>query len=170
MSYRLSHFVRAQAYVDHNKTALVREDPFGYGMDGTVWQTLRHSVVKVFEHAKNYLDELECYRRLADAGVENLSGFAVPGLIDFHDRLKVIELKIVRPPFLLDFGKVYLDAPPPYWNDLEIMGHWHAEGRETSASAGTMCYRSSACCKNTAFGMSIQSRATSCLAIDDSAR
>jgi hypothetical protein len=44
--------------------------------------------------------------------------------------LKVIELEIVRPPFLLDFGKVYLDTPPPYWNDSEIMGHWHAEGKE----------------------------------------
>jgi hypothetical protein len=36
----------------------------------------------------------------------------------------------VRPRFLLDFGKVYLDAPPPYWNDAEIMANWHAEGRE----------------------------------------
>ena len=130
MSYALSHLVRAQAYADHNKTSLVREDPFGYGMDGTVWRTTRHSAVKVFEHEKNYDDELECYQRFADAGVEDLSGFKIPSLLGFHDKLRVIELKIVRPPFLLDFGKVYLDAPPPYWDDAEIMGHWHAEGRE----------------------------------------
>jgi hypothetical protein len=36
MSYSLSHLVRAQAYADDKKTSLVREDPFGYGMDGTL--------------------------------------------------------------------------------------------------------------------------------------
>ena len=39
-------------------------------------------------------------------------------------------MSIVSPPFLLDFGKVYLDSPPPYWNDAEIMANWHAEGKE----------------------------------------
>lgn len=130
MSYSLSHLARAQAFADANKIALPREDPFGYGIDGTVWRTSRHSVVKVFELEKNYRDELECYRRLGAAGIDNISGFAVPELIGFHARLKVIEMKIVRPPFLLDFGKVYLDSPPPYWNDGEIMANWHAEGRE----------------------------------------
>ena len=36
-------------------------------------------------------------------------------------------MTIVSPPFLLDFGKVYLDSPPPYWDDLEIMSNWHVE-------------------------------------------
>ena len=87
MSYRLSHLTRAQAYADANKISLIREDPFGYGMDGTIWRTSRHSVVKVFEHEKNYRDELECYRRFQAAGVETISGFAVPELIGFHAKL-----------------------------------------------------------------------------------
>ena len=99
-------------------------------MDGIIWRTSRHSVIKTFEREKSFRDELECYRRFATAGVEAISGFAVPGLIDFDLELTIIEIKIVRPPFLLDFGKVYLDTPPPYWDDAEIMGHWHAEGRE----------------------------------------
>jgi hypothetical protein len=99
-------------------------------MDGTIWRTSRHSVVKALERERSFLDELECYQRFTAAGVESIAGFAVPELIDFDTELLAIEIKIVSPPFLLDFGKVYLDAPPPYWNDAEIMGHWHAEGKE----------------------------------------
>lgn len=125
-----SHLERAQEYADSRKISLHREDPFGYGMDGTIWRTSRHSAVKLFEREKNFRDELECYQRFTAAGVDAISGFAVPELLDFDSELMVIEIKIVRPPFLLDFGKVYLDAPPPYWDDAEIMEHWHAEGRE----------------------------------------
>ena len=99
-------------------------------MDGTVWRTSRLSVIKSFTRERCYVDELECYQRFKAAGIESISGFAVPDLIDFDSVLNVLEISIVRPPFLLDFGKVYLDAPPPYWNDSEIMGNWHAEGRE----------------------------------------
>lgn len=99
-------------------------------MDGTIWRTSRHSVVKTFEREQNYHDERECYRRFQESKVETISGFAVPAFIDDDFDLLVVELSIVRPPFLLDFGKVYLDTPPPYWNDSEIMGHWHDEGRE----------------------------------------
>jgi hypothetical protein len=134
MSYSLSHLARAQSYADANKVALIREDPFGYGMDGTIWRTSRHSVVKVFEHERNFRDEWECYRRFASAQVESVLGFAVPELIGFHDKLWVLEISIVSPPFLLDFGKVYLDAPPPYWDDAEVMGHWHAEGQDNFGS------------------------------------
>ncbi len=106
------------------------EGPFGYGMDGTIWRTSRHSAVKTFERDKNFRDELECYQRFAAANIDTIAGFAVPELLDYDASLAVIEIKIVRPPFLLDFGKVYLDAPPPYWDDAEIMSHWHEEGRE----------------------------------------
>ena len=131
MSDRLeSQLEQAQAYANSRDISLHREGPFGYGMDGTIWRTSRHSVVKSFEREKNFLDELECYQRFAAAGVDAIAGFAVPELLDFDCALMVIEIKIVRPPFLLDFGKVYIDAPPPYWDDAEIMGHWHEEGRE----------------------------------------
>jgi hypothetical protein len=74
MSYHLAHLLRAQAYADSNDISLLREDPFGYGIDGTVWRTSRHSVVKVLEHEKNFRDELECYQRLTQAGVDEISG------------------------------------------------------------------------------------------------
>jgi hypothetical protein len=126
----LSHLERAGAYADSKEISLHREEPFGYGMDGTIWRNSRHSVIKTFEKERNFYDELECYRRFEAAGIEEISGFAIPELLDVDEELKVLEIKLVQPPFLLDFGKVYLDMPPPYWEDEKIMSHWHAEGRE----------------------------------------
>ena len=51
-------------------------------------------------------------------------------LLDFDDHLLAIEMEIVRPPFLLDFGKVYLDRPPPYADDTQLMATAHAAGKE----------------------------------------
>lgn len=36
---------------------------------------------------------------------------------------------VVR-PFLLDFGKAYVDRVPPYFHDEEIMAEWARSGRE----------------------------------------
>ena len=46
------------------------------------------------------------------------------------DDLQIIEMTIVQPPYLLDFGKVYLDAPPPYWSDAQFQTNRHEDGRE----------------------------------------
>ena len=70
------------------------------------------SALKAFHHQRNYLDKLESYQRLRAADIHELSGFAVPKLIGFEDELQVIEMSIVQPPYLLDFGKVYFDRPP----------------------------------------------------------
>jgi hypothetical protein len=125
-----THLERAKAYTDSREIVLEEEDPIGYGMDGSIWQTSRQSVVKIYEREKNYRDEVECYRRFAAKEVVTIAGFVIPDLIDCDDAILALEMSIVQPPFLLDFGKVYLDSPPPYWDDDEIMGHWHAEGRE----------------------------------------
>ena len=62
-------------------------------------------------------------------------------MIDADDQLFAVEMTIVSPPFLLDFGKVYFDSPPPYWNDDEIMANWHAEGKENFGPPGAKCFR-----------------------------
>lgn len=86
----------------------------GIGEDGMVMETSRKTAAKAFYRRKNYLRELGCYERLRDFCVESVSGFAVPELVDFDDTLWVIEMGIVSPPRLLDFGKAYLDIPPEY--------------------------------------------------------
>jgi hypothetical protein len=121
---------RAETYVQSRKLSLDLQYPLGSGIDGCVWRTSRPSALKLCERYKNFEDEAECYSRFRSAGVGRLLGFAVPELIAVDKSLMAIEMTLVQPPFLLDFGKVYLDAPPPYWEESEIMSHWHAEGRE----------------------------------------
>lgn len=53
----------------------------------------------------------------------------VPSFVDADERFMAIEMGVVKPPRLLDFGKVYLDRPPPYWGDVEIRARFDAEGR-----------------------------------------
>lgn len=90
------------------------QKPLGAGTDGSVWPTNRKSAIKVFELEKNYLQELRCYQRLKERGVEEIDGLDIPRLLDFDDSLLIIEIDIVDPPYLLDFGKAYLDEASPF--------------------------------------------------------
>ena len=90
------------------------DSPLGHGNDGTVWASTRDSAVKAFHREKNYRLEVECYQRLKDAGIEKIDDFSVPRLFGFDDELLVIEIEVVEPPYLIDFGKVSLDVPPDY--------------------------------------------------------
>jgi hypothetical protein len=88
--------------------------PLGDGTDGNVYPTNRNSALKALELEKTYLSERNCYQRLMEHGVERIEGLAVPRLIDFDDALQVVEIEIVQPPYLLDFGKAYLDQSSPF--------------------------------------------------------
>jgi hypothetical protein len=158
MSQSHNLLTRAFGYVKSRQIQLDEKDKLGCGTDGTVWMTSRESALKLFEHPKGYGNELACYRRLGDAGIREIRGLAVPRLIDFDDSIMAVEMTIVQPPYLLDFGKVYLDRPPPYWSDQQILESVHAEGREVferrwpevlrvggSASPGHLLCRSEAC-------------------------
>jgi len=86
----------------------------GFGMDGAVWKSTRNSAIKVLERKETYLRERDCYRRLLEDEVTTLAGFVVPYLIDYDNILQVVEMSIVAPPCVLDFGKAYLDDPPDF--------------------------------------------------------
>jgi hypothetical protein len=46
------------------------------------------------------------------------------------DELRVLEMTVVSPPFIIDFAGAYLDRRPPYAYDDEIMADWEENGRE----------------------------------------
>ncbi|MBL9123946.1 MAG: hypothetical protein JNG90_09970 [Planctomycetaceae bacterium] len=121
---------RAEAYAESKGAEILGKERLGHGNDGTVWKSSRLSAVKACIHRDRYQNELECYVRLKHAGVRRIGAFDVPFLEDFDDNLMVIEMSIVSPPFLLDFGKVHIDSPPPYWGDPQVMANWHTEKRE----------------------------------------
>jgi hypothetical protein len=98
---------------------------------GWFFETDRETAVKVVERRRNYLHELQSYQRLKAKQINSLRGFSIPVLIHHHDPLMVIEMTIVTAPYLIDFGKVYIDQPPdPAWfQQIEIDGHEHFEDR-----------------------------------------
>jgi len=101
---------RASLYAANAQIAL-EPNPLGAGQDGTVWESSRHTVIKAFHRHGNYSHELECYRRLTDAGIRKVREFDVPLLRGFDDALWVLEIGFVNPPYILDFGKAYLVDP-----------------------------------------------------------
>lgn len=118
---RRSLLQRAIDYANSRHINLLSQEHLGFGTDGVVWETDRDSVVKVIERPHVYRNERDCYRRFLERGATEIAGFAVPVLIDFDDELLVIEMTIVDPPRILDFGKVAIDTPPKYFDDKRVL-------------------------------------------------
>ena len=68
------------------------------------------------------------YERLREASVIQITGFNVPKLISFDDSLRVIEMTIVKQPFVLDFAGAYLDTLPEF--SEELWTEWERDKRE----------------------------------------
>jgi hypothetical protein len=65
---------------------------------------------------------------LKQAGITEILGFNVPQFIRADDNLRVIEMSIVKRPFVLDFAGAYLNAPPDFPD--EIWTEWESGKRE----------------------------------------
>ncbi|HEY5312980.1 MAG TPA: hypothetical protein VIK18_10695 [Pirellulales bacterium] len=105
---------RAQEYARRHGLKFNLKQQLGAGTDGNVWATSRRSAIKVFSRERTYLTELGCYRRLASKQIREIDGLTIPRLLDYADDLWIIEISLVHPPYLLDFGKAYIDEPSPY--------------------------------------------------------
>jgi hypothetical protein len=75
-----------------------------------------------------YAGERVCYQRFFAAGVTHLLGFSIPRLLAFDDELQIIEMTLVNAPFILDFAKAYIDAPPDF--SQEVWQEWDEQGKE----------------------------------------
>ncbi|HET6328256.1 MAG TPA: hypothetical protein VFG04_26480 [Planctomycetaceae bacterium] len=106
------------------------ERQLGGGIQGVVLSTHHGTALKALIRPEFYTQERDVYLRLHQLGIESVAGFNVPRLFAFHDELLVIEMQIVTPPYVVDFASAYLDSPPPYVNDPEIMGPWEDAKRE----------------------------------------
>ena len=104
---------RVELYAERKKRSIVAE-PLGGGTDGTVWETTHKTAIKILRKPDVFANELECYKRLLRKNITEIHGFAVPRLIDYAADLLAIEMDIVEPPRILDFGKVRIDDPGDY--------------------------------------------------------
>lgn len=99
-----------------------------FGIDGVVYATAAHSAVKSFRREDGYLRERDCYFRLKDHEVLSVCGHAVPQLMNHDDARLIIEMTLVKPPFLLDFASAILDRAPDFSD--EAMELWNEEKAE----------------------------------------
>ena len=90
------------------------------------------TAIKAHKDAEAYAREREVYQRLREAGIIEILGFRVPELIHYDDELRIIEMTIVTPPFVLDFAGARLDIPPDF--SEEVWAEWEAEKREQFGS------------------------------------
>lgn len=97
----------------------------GFGNDGTVCVIGGKTAAKAFYRVATFERELEIYQRLREREMLDAAGFAVPQLIDFDEELGVIEMDLMAPPYILDFGKAYLDRKPDY--SAETLADWQEE-------------------------------------------
>lgn len=117
---------RAKLYAERNE--LIIEGELGAGFDGVVLRTKSRSAIKAFRYAELYRSELAVYFRLQEHNVGKLLGFAVPEIIRHDESLWVLEMEIVRPPFIVDFAAASVDNPRSTSDyDLEA---WEAEKQE----------------------------------------
>ena len=117
---------RAHEFATEREIGLVRQ--LGAGYDGVVFETDRRSAIKSLRYSELFERERDVYLRLFDRQVLEVCGCRVPRLLDYSDRLQVIEIGIVKPPFVLDFAGAYLDRRPDFPED--VYAEWQAEKAE----------------------------------------
>jgi len=108
-------------------------ETLGSGKDGIVL-VAKHKAkpadiaIKVLRFDESYLRERQAYQRLGKIAITTVLGFNVPQLLGFDDELRVLEMTIVKRPFVLDFAAAYLGARPEFPQD--VWTEWEAEKRE----------------------------------------
>ena len=118
--------LRAHRYAARYERTIEKE--LGFGYDGIVFATTCQSAIKAMRYEPLYQRERDVYLRLSVTGISNVLGFNVPVMTDFDDKLWVVEMGIVSPPFVLDFAGAYLDTPPDFPDD--VMEAWRLEKKE----------------------------------------
>jgi hypothetical protein len=116
---------------------LALADAIGCGVHGIVFMTesqpekgqaVVRSAIKAHQRAADYGRERDAYLRLKEHGVATIRGCHVPRMLRWDDQLAVIEMTVVKRPFVLDFASAYLDRPPDF--SEEVLADWRAEKQE----------------------------------------
>src|SRR5213594_4171329 len=110
-------------------------EQLGSGKDGIVLACRLKAkpgkvAIKVHRFEELYQREKQVYERLSSLGIISVLGFNVPELVASEDDLRIIEMTIVKRPFVLDFAGAYLDTRPEF--PVEVWAEWGTEKREQS--------------------------------------
>jgi hypothetical protein len=119
---------KAEKYCHKNNLQLGKS--LGHGLQGIVFVSDQQSAIKVHASQVAYLRERDAYKRLSKNQVRQVRELIVPTLRAFDDSLLIIEMSLVSPPFIVDFGGAYLDELPVYARDPEVRARWTEERQE----------------------------------------
>jgi|SRR3954469_1864853 hypothetical protein len=122
-----SHHPEADQIVRRYIGAAAAPAPLGWGLDGVVYpHPTAHTAIKIHRGQDGFGNELAAYLRLTEHGVSQLQAgghqFNVPVLVHYDTADRLIEMSIVRPPFLLDFAGATIDDPSDF--TAEALGEW----------------------------------------------
>jgi len=91
------------------------------------------SAVKAHDRWRTYCTERDIYLRFQERRVRAIRGHTVPRLIDYEDSLCVLEMAVVKPPYVLDFAKATIDVAPDF--SPEVMREWlHRKSQDFGAN------------------------------------
>lgn len=113
----------AQLYLEQRGATIQAQ--CGFGKEGVVFKSSHGTAVKVHSGKRSFLNEYYAYQRLSDTQTYRVRGFRVPKLINTDQRLRIIEMGIVEPPCLLDFGSSSTDFEPDF--TPEVWDDWWAK-------------------------------------------
>lgn len=82
------------------------------------------TAIKIFTHLPKFEQELAVYERLHEWDVTKVLGFNVPSLVASSRKLLIIEMTIVKPPFLLDFEISKLDEDQSFDSSMGTEEWW----------------------------------------------
>jgi hypothetical protein len=122
---------RAKEYA--NRHQMVIGPQLGSGVHGIVFAAEHQidsgrSAIKIHHREADYARERDVYLRLQELEVTEIHGCNVPEMIHFDDVLCIIEMTIVKRPFVLDFAGAFLDRAPDFSD--EVLADWQAEKKE----------------------------------------
>lgn len=121
----------ANRYASHRRLQLGAR--LGVGMHGVVYEAttedLGEVAVKLHRREIPYDRERGVYQRLAELGVLRICGCNVPHALHFEPGFLAIEMTIVQPPYLLDFGGAWLDDEAPKFPP-NVIAEWKEQKRE----------------------------------------
>jgi hypothetical protein len=110
----------------------------GGGVSGFVFLSpdLR-TAAKVHHGEEGYTTELYVYKQLARLGIRSIRGLTIPRMRGYSTALRIIQMDVVRPPFLLDFAGVLLN--PPDFSD-DVQEDWHRRIAERFGPNASVAY------------------------------
>ena len=85
-----------------------------------------------------YLLERDAYLRLRQHNVERVHNLIVPRLRQYDDTTLVLEMTVVSPPCLVDFGGAYLDTVPDHASTAAAGTHWDELKEEFGSDWGAV--------------------------------